>query len=453
MIVSFSVANFRSFAAEETFSLVASHRFPGSHEDHAVTIPGSKEQVLHTAVIYGANGAGKSNLFKALKYVEEIALEPRKKNSGTGREAFRLGEMPEEVSSFDLQFIVNEKLYRFGFKANDVRITEEWLVQVNGKREKAIYERVTDEKGKVTVEGPGFEKVSTKLAALATVGGPPNQSFLATIQATLDAEDAGKELRSILKWFQHELRLIEPDQPIAPVGHLATKDSNFLNFAGAFLKLSSIGVENLRAQKIEMSESDLRSLLPERLVIKMLEELATDPNCKTLIFDAPGDGEIVIERSDENHFYRITIQAAHQHRDGTEILFDLTDESDGTLRLLNLIPALYHLQSKSGVYFIDEIDRSMHPMLVWKFIEFFLKSCVGARRQVIVTTHESNLLDLDLLRRDEIWFPEKDTTGATRIYSLADYKVRKDLEVRKHYLNGRFGAVPFLGDLDRLQAE
>ena len=91
MIVSFSVSNFRSFSSEETFSLVASHRLSGSHDDHAVPIPDSKERVLRTAVLYGANGAGKSNLFKALRYLKSVALEPRKKNSGTGRQPFRFG--------------------------------------------------------------------------------------------------------------------------------------------------------------------------------------------------------------------------------------------------------------------------------------------------------------------------------------------------------------------------
>ena len=92
-------------------------------------------------------------------------------------------------------------------------------------------------------------------------------------------------------------------------------------------------------------------------------------------------------------------------------------------------------------------------MLVWTFIRYFLASPDTNRSQMIVTTHESNLLDLELLRRDEIWFAQKDQHSSTQIYSLSDYKVRKDLEIRKHYLQGRFGAVPFLGDLDRLVPE
>jgi AAA15 family ATPase/GTPase len=129
---------------------------------------------------------------------------------------------------------------------------------------------------------------------------------------------------------------------------------------------------------------------------------------------------------------------------------DIEDESDGTRRLLDLLPALYEMQNRGGVYFIDEIDRSMHPILVRRLLEFFLASCGDNPGQMILTTHESSLLDLDLLRRDEIWFAEKDHEQATCLYSLADFKVRNDLEIRKHYLQGRFGAIPFFGSLDRL---
>jgi len=160
---------------------------------------------------------------------------------------------------------------------------------------------------------------------------------------------------------------------------------------------------------------------------------------------ARGDGEEFLLEG--KRYYRITVQSAHKDQNEKVTPFGLSEESDGTRRLLSLIPALYHLQNSIGVYFIDEIDRSLHPILVWKFLEFFLRA---GGRQIIFTTHESNLLDLDLLRRDEIWFAEKDDKAATHLYSLMDFKVRNDLEIRKHYLQGRFGAIPFLGNLDRL---
>jgi AAA15 family ATPase/GTPase len=133
--------------------------------------------------------------------------------------------------------------------------------------------------------------------------------------------------------------------------------------------------------------------------------------------------------------------------------FPLWWESDGVRRFLHLLPELYRLRSTGGVFVIDEFERSMHPMLARKFIEFFLKAGQGTASQLIFTTHETNLLDLDLMRRDGIWFAEKDNEGATQLYSLADFKVRNDLRIEKGYLQGRFGAIPFLGGIDRLIEE
>jgi AAA15 family ATPase/GTPase len=164
------------------------------------------------------------------------------------------------------------------------------------------------------------------------------------------------------------------------------------------------------------------------------------------------DGKEILVDHQGGRVYHISVQATHEQEPGKEVQLELTEESDGTRRLLNLIPALHPTAFTGVVHVIDEIDRSLHPILVREFLEFFLKSSKGDFRQVIVTTHESNLLDQDLLRRDEIWFAEKDSTGATRLYSLLDFKVRNDLEIRKHYLQGRFGAIPFLGNLESLLA-
>jgi len=449
MIVSFSVSNFKSFSSEETISLVASNRLSGSHDDHVVPIPDSKEKVLRTAVLYGANGAGKSNLFKALRYLESVALRPRKKNSGTGRMPFRFAGAPDAPSGFDLQFIAADKLYRFGFKVDDGRVTEEWLFQVVGGRQRQLYERTTDENGKVTINAEGLRSAGPKLAALATVGGPQNQSFLATVNVTLDSGDIGEELDSVLSWFKESLKLIGPDAPFGPLGHLLDQDSGFLSFAGAFLKSASTGVDHLEVLRKKISKDELRRLLPDNVLSRVLRDVAEDEDGAAVVRLGEGN-ELLVERKGENRFYQVSIRAAHEHEPGKVVLLELAEESDGTRRLLNLIPALHELREAGAVYFIDEIDRSLHPILVREFLEFFLKSCHGGCSQVIVTTHESNLLDQDLLRRDEVWFAEKDQTAATRLYSLLDFKVRNDLEIRKHYLQGRFGAVPFLGNLSNL---
>jgi len=451
MIISFSVSNFRSFSSEETLSLVSSKRLAGRHENHTVPIPDSKEEVLKTSVLYGANGAGKSNLFRALGHMKSAILKPRKKNRGTGRDVFRFNGEANTPSSFDLQFIVSDRVYRYGFKVNDNQILEEWLIQVVGCREKVIYERIADDKGNVIIEAPGFKPEYTKLNALVTVGGLQNQLFLATILATLDTEDISDELKGVATWFSDDLTLISPSSSYSSLGHLLANDDKFREFAGEFLKATSTGIDHLGVTKKEISEDELHSLLPERVISELLEEINEDEDQAALVKMGEGK-ELLIEKSNENHYYSITIQAAHSGHTGESIPLDLSEESDGTRRLLNLIPALHHLRKEGAVYFIDEIDRSMHPILAWKFLEFFLKSCEGDKQQVIVTTHESNLLDLSLLRRDEIWFVEKDANSCSRLYSMSDFKVRNDLEIRKHYLQGRFGAIPFLGNLDNLLA-
>ena len=217
MIISFSVANFRSFSDEQTISLVASKRLSQSHEDHAVPIPGSTERVLGSGVLYGANGAGKSNLFKALSYVRSLVSEPRGKSAGTGREPFRLAAQSSSPSSFDLQFVAGGRLYRYGFKVTDHSVTEEWLLRVAGGKERPIYERTTDNDGTVNIEAAGLKSPSEKLAAMVTVGGPQNQLFLATIGSNLNAAELTGDLIAVIGWF-NRLVLIAPDDEFVALG-------------------------------------------------------------------------------------------------------------------------------------------------------------------------------------------------------------------------------------------
>lgn len=452
MILSFSFSNFRSIYTEQTFSLVSSKRVSGQHKNHESPIPKSKETVLKTAVIYGANGAGKSNLFKALRYVQEMVTRSKGASTqNTNREYFKFNSPAQsEPSIFDLQFIAGSQRYRYGFKVNDSKILEEWLVKV-GRKDQLLFERITSQDDEVIVEvkkSTSIVEKDKKIQALATVGGPSNQLFLSTINANLKSKDLAKDYSAVLEWFDKTLTLIAPTESAAMLGHQLANNEDFLNFAGDFLKSSSTGVESLNPNKSELSEDELRSLLPASIVTEMLNEL-NNKNESVLV--QLGDGnELILERKKGNQFFKIKIQAIHKGGLGKETPLDLNEESDGTRRLLNLMPALHRLRTKDAVFFIDEIDRSMHPILVWKFLEYFLNSCDGGQRQIIVTTHDTNLLHLNLLRRDEIWFAEKDENLETHFYSLTDFKVRNDLDIRKNYLQGRFGAIPFMGDLENL---
>jgi uncharacterized protein len=446
MIVSFSVENFRSFNSEATLSLVASNRLAGEHGNHAITIPGSSAKVLRTAVIYGANGAGKSNLFKALSYLQDVAT-PFSGRDGeeTGRAAFRFGDRSAAPSAFDLQFIAEERLYRYVIKLDDKLVTEEWLGETVDGRERMIFKRGQD---RDVVLGDHLKAPHPRLVALATVGAAPNQSFLRTIGGSaLALSDVGPELSSVQLWFWNVLDLMSPGEPHTSLWRKLNEDPSLLDFASGFLRSSSTGVDRLEILKSQISPEELSSFVGEPRARQLIDQAGTG-RPRFIRARVPGDAWIEIGGSEG--FRLVRFQSAHKSEDGRTFNMDLEDESDGTRRLLDLLPALHQMRHRGGVYFVDEIDRSMHPILVRRLLEFFLSSCADSPAQLIVTTHESNLLDLSLLRRDEIWFAEKDREQATHLYSLAEFQVRKDLEIRKHYLQGRFGAIPFLGNLEQL---
>jgi hypothetical protein len=157
-----------------------------------------------------------------------------------------------------------------------------------------------------------------------------------------------------------------------------------------------------------------------------------------------GRAEACIERNAKGEFLLHELKAEHQTVDGQHVQLSFAEESDGTRRLLHLLPAIYQAKDGGGsIFIVDEIDRSLHPLLAKGFVRMFLKECASQKSQLIFTTHDTNFLDLDLCRRDEIWFAEKKLPGGfTELYSLSDFKVRTDLKIDKAYLQGRFEAIP-----------
>jgi hypothetical protein len=267
---------------------------------------------------------------------------------------------------------------------------------------------------------------------------------------TLEVEDWPDHLRDPIWWFGGQLRLIDPEGADPGFKGAFATDPELLRFAGDFLSAASTGIDHLAATENQISEDDATHLLSPR--VRQRLATATEP---TPVRQVLGNGDVVVAtRSGEDIRYTlIQVKAAHRNTDGHMVAFDIKQESDGTQRLLQLAPALHNMNQQPRCYFIDEIDRSLHPILVHDFLGFFLRSCQGKSAQLIMTTHESSLLDQDLLRRDEIWFAEKNPEGATALYSLLEFNPRNDMQLRKNYLQGRFGAVPFLGAIDSLLDE
>lgn len=451
MIVTFSVSNFRSFREEQTLSLVASKRIPDRLEGHSCPIPGSAERCLRTAVLYGANGAGKSNLFHALRFFRRLALRTRSDEDGTGLTPFRFETKGKCDATFDLQFIANNNLYRFGLTLDEHLIKEEWLAIVRNGRQTILYERTTSSTGNVNVSlGAQAKRFPAKLRALVEVGGRENASFLSTIRSNLKPADYGDRLKEVVEWFDNGLTLIAPDESFAGLPPTLASDADLLDFSGKVLRAFSTGINSLVVEKTPVTLEQLHALIPESVLAPVLSDLNKNENESAVVLMG-GDRVVLLERGNEPSFFIQSIRA--QHILGADAYADLGfgEESDGTQRLLHLAPVLHAMNSRPSAFVIDELDRSLHPILAKEFVRYFLQHCPADRRQLIVTTHESALLDQELLRRDEIWFAEKDQAGATKLYPLTEFKVRNDLELRKGYLEGRFGAIPFLGRLEDLE--
>jgi AAA15 family ATPase/GTPase len=449
MLISLSITNFRSFYEEQTLSMVASQRQP-DHPDHLSTIEALGQKLLPVAVIYGANGSGKSNLVKSLSFVQRLVIQGVQPGQPIGRQRFLFGTTDaNEPSAFEVRFTAEDRSFNYGFKVTDKEVLEEWLDLLTSSGEINLFERVTRPDGTVTVEagdamtGDGFGD-QKKVVALTKVGVRANQLFLAGIRETLEKTGQGPLIASVLSWFA-SIVVVSANASFGKLAEWVAKDSKFADFAGEFLRDSSTGVDRLRVETTELADSSAG--LPPEFLHKIMED-AKPGEVRTIPFGSVG--EILVERGEGNKLLIRTIRAEHISTDGKPVPLPFQEESDGTQRLTHLLPALFQLKEEHRLYIIDEIDRSLHPLLSRKFIEFFLKVCKEHGSQIIITTHESNLMDLELLRRDELWFTEKNPQGATTIYSMSDFKVRTDLKIEKGYLHGRFGAIPFLGNLDRL---
>ncbi len=451
MLLSFSVENYRSFKEEQTLNLIASKKLGTDSPTQCVRLPDVEESALRVSSLYGANGAGKSNLVSALRFIEGLVLNGTGPGKRIARTPFALDEgMSAQPSCFEIRYLSENEVFRYGFACDAERIHEEWLDAYEGKRERNVFTRTTGEQGTAKVElGPAGKDVSgTKLAALAEVGARSNQLFLTEVVNLDDSSAQGARLARAIKWFSTTLHIIPADATFLMLTEMMA-DEKFAEFAGRFLKEASTGISSLAIQTREIPISEFSSL-PSEIVKQMFPKIEEGESA----FLAGPDGySFFIEGAKKDVVKVRRVSALHPKSGGGHVPLPLEEESDGSRRLLNLLPALYHLHTESGVYVIDELERSMHPMLARKFIEYFLNAVKTPSRQLLFTTHESTLLDLDLLRRDGIWFAEKDAEGGSHLYSLSDFKVRKDLRIDKGYLQGRFGAIPFLGGIDHLIEE
>jgi uncharacterized protein len=450
MLITFRFENFMSFNAESELSLLAgqTRSFP---EQVVKGKTRNDADVLKASILYGANASGKSNIIKALDFAKETITQGLK-NRATLNKWFRLDTANSLKSSrFEFEFKQNSKVYAYGFEVILATKTfvSEWLFEIGKTTEKAIFERKIDAQGESIFEG-GFKpkgEAGTRYG-LFQKDVLKNQLFLYEINDRKTANLKGFEaFHEAFQWFKEKLVIIYPNSTFTD-SDLVGKNPMTQKTFSYFLNFFKTGIDAIETIELDFEEAtskfsdDLKSQILNDLAESETNGLQIKVGNQRFFFFKDVNGTIKTHR----------LMTKHTSKDGkSDILFEVSDESDGTQRVFDLLPALMQATRKDIVLVIDELDRSMHPELTQKLLDVFFKNTAHNESQIILTTHESNLLDLDFLRRDEVWFVEKNSFGESKIYSLEEYTPRHDKEIRKAYLLGRFGAIPYIGHVQQNQ--
>lgn len=449
MFIGFSVSNFLSFKSPQTMSMMASKVV--RHKEHILN--GNGKKILKTGLIYGANAGGKSNFIKAIDFSRDIILDGLEEVD-LNRKYFRINkEGYRQPGVFEYRLITqSKKEYSYGIAISYAakEIISEWLVRIekNGS-ETCIFNRDIDESG----ENFTFSEVTHKNEAekikweifLDVFGknispAMKKKSILSDV-AERSNEKSGvlKEIMDVYEWFQ-SIIILFPTSQYSGLNQLVEKEEVRKFFSG-ILKYFDTGIESVESKQGEMNFDRIFEGIPkehaEKLKIRISNDIENDP----VMFKV--NNQVYSLRKDEEGNI-ITTKMMQNHGNPQE-LFEYSDESDGTQRLFDLIPLFYEHQN-NRVIFIDEIDRSLHTNLTRRFLELFYSLTEKSDCQIIATTHDSNLLDLDLVRQDEIWFIKRLEDHSSKMYSLNRYKERYDKKIDKEYLLGRYDAIPIFDE-------
>jgi len=373
-------------------------------DKHNVFKVGNDLRLLKTAALYGANASGKSNFIDAIRFMKGFVLSSSKDTQADEQisvEPFRLStETTNQPSLFEMVFLLDGRRYRYGFEATSERVVAEWLFHVPTIREAKLFER-RDSKFEVTNTFREGKELRDKTR--------DNALFLSVV-----AQFNGAISNKLLQWFRN---------------------------LGLIFGLNDDGLR--------------------RYTIRRLNEKKHRDEILHLIrrLDVGIDG-IQVRKSpldDLSNQERIDVLTAHRKFDaqGESMAFEFFDmnnnESEGTKKVFSMAGPLVQTLTNGNVLIIDELDARLHPVITRAIIGLFNSSETNPRNaQLIFATHDTNLLSKDIFRRDQIWFAEKDRFGATHLYSLAEYKVRNDASFESDYIRGKYGAIPFVGDLSTL---
>lgn len=445
MLQQFTVENFLSFKDRQVLKL-SSSRGTKKKEHRIEPIKGSL--ILKTAAFFGPNAVGKSNFIEALALAKRLVIAGTPTESPIEHHPFRLSDESKHSDTvFTFLIITNGKKYEYGFSYNAEQITCEWLYIITRRTKYTVFRRNTSSSeydlSYLRRLNPNEEEGQfLTFFARAT---PPRQLFLHEVISRNLSDNVSKieDLLAIKDWFIYSLKVLFPDTPYKQGGMLkAVSDENLKEGFGELLRYFDTGIDGVDLKDVDFDKLDIPQDLYQQIKADLSKQNKTEAFGslrlgKDLFLITYTDGLIRAKK--------LTTQ--HKHLDDDTIeQFSLVDESDGTKRIFDYIPLILDLIQGEKVFFIDEMERSLHPKLMLKLMELFFKYSENIPTQLIFTTHESTLMDQNLLRRDEIWLMEKTKQGVSSFERLDEkFSVRFDKELERNYLEGMFGSIPQFG--------
>ena len=449
MFIGFSVSNFLSFKTTQTMSMIASK--VARHKQHILM--GNGKKVLKTGLIYGANAGGKSNFIKAIDFSRDIILEGLEQVD-LNKKYFRIDTSNYKVPGvFEYRLMTQSgKEYSYGIAISyaEKEIISEWLIRIekNGS-ETFVFNRDINEDGENITESE--IKYENREEAIRwqvyledfgkNISDPLKKKTILSDIAERSGKQVGifKEILDVYNWFQ-SIIILFPTSQYSGLNQMVEKE-NVRQFFSKMMQYFDTGIMSVESKQGPMDFDKIFEGIPAEYAEKLKIKISNDVTNESVLCKV--NNQIYsLKKDDDGNI--ITTKMMQNHGNGQD-LFEYADESDGTKRLFDLIPLFYE-HNGNRVIFIDEIDRSLHTNLTRRFLELFYKLTEKDNSQLIATTHDSNLLDLDLIRQDEIWFVERVKDQSSRMYSLNRYKERYDKRVDKEYLLGRYEAVPVFNE-------
>ena len=401
---------------------------------------------MKAAAIYGANGAGKSNLTKAMAFLDQIVLKGDIELGNNRNYQFKLNsEYAQKPTQFEIELKVEDTYFGYGIVFQNNEILEEWLYELSIEKgeDVLIFNRKLEHNSTLFEVHPKYRKTEKDRLRIDILVEDFLEIDIPFIHFGFFKTDFA-EVKLVYRWFMKHFRFLSPNQTHLFL-HDFSESSNSIGFVNNILPKLNTGVS-----KVKMKKERLDELMNEEKYLNITDffDYQTRENEEFTAFGIVGTHENLMIKKENDTLWAYQLNTEHICNKGTPIQFEIFEESDGTQRLMDLMPIIQWLIEQEGVIIIDEIGRSLHPALLVKLVELIMKT--PTKGQIIFTTHESHLLDLNIFRQDEIWFVEKDKSGATQMYPLSDFKPRYDSNIQKGYLNGRFGGIPFLGNLKDL---